>query len=241
MDKRRTYYLVLDVETANSAEEALTYDIGFAITDKHGNVYLEESYVVSEILFDERKIYRNSEMMDTAYYAKKLPQYWDGIQTGLWKVASLLTIRKRILNLMTEWDIKAVCAYNASFDTKALNNTIRYVTKSNVRYFFPYGTEIYCIWNMACQTIFCQKTFQRIAKRESWESASGNCLTNAETAWKYITHNFNFEESHTGLADVRIECQIMSKCFRQHRKMNKNIYRLCWRIPQKAYKSLTVE
>ena len=39
MDRRKKYYLVVDVETANSAQEALVYDLGFAICDKKGNIY----------------------------------------------------------------------------------------------------------------------------------------------------------------------------------------------------------
>lgn len=234
------YFLVLDVETANSVNEPLVYDVGFAICDRKGNVYLEESYAISEIFFDERKIYHNSQLMDTAYYAEKLPQYWNGMKKGDWKIASLLTVRKRILELIKEYNIKAVCAYNANFDVNALNQSIRYITKSNVRYFFPYGTEIYCIWHMACQVLFTQKTYCKVANRENWESEKGNVLTNAEVAWRYMTKIYDFEESHTGLADVRIECQIMAKCFAQHKKMNRNINRLCWRIPQPQYKALKV-
>ena len=57
MDKRRKYFLVVDVETANSTEQALTYDIGFAVCDKQGRVYESRSYAVSDIFFDEKKIY----------------------------------------------------------------------------------------------------------------------------------------------------------------------------------------
>lgn len=238
MDKRKNYYMVLDVETANSTEQALTYDIGFAICDKKGNTYVAESYVVSDIFFDEKHILNNWELMDTAYYAKKLPQYYDGIKTGAWKVAPLLVIRKRIIELMKEWEVKAVCAYNANFDVTALNNTIRYVTKSKIRWFFPYGTKIMCIWHMACQTIAQQKTFCRVANKNGWQSEKGNVQTSAEVMWRYMTHAYEFEEAHTGLEDVKIECRIMAKCFAQHKSMKTNINRLCWRLPQAQYKAL---
>ena len=53
MDRRKKYYLVVDVETANSTQEALVYDLGFAICDKKGNIYVEKSYVITDIFFDE--------------------------------------------------------------------------------------------------------------------------------------------------------------------------------------------
>lgn len=238
MDKRKNYYLVLDVETANSVNEPLVYDIGFAICDKKGNKYVAESYAVADIFFDEKKIYGNYELMDTAYYAEKLPRYYEGMKTGEWKVAPFMVIRKRILELMKEWDVKAVCAYNASFDMGALNTTLRYLTKSRMRYFFPYGTEVMCIWHMACQTLAKQRTFDRVAYRENWESEKGNVQTSAEVMWRYLTLKYDFEESHTGLADVEIECMIMAKCFRQHKPMKTNINRACWRIPQAQYKEM---
>ena len=241
MDKRKNYYLVLDVETANSTEQALTYDIGFAICDKQGNIYLKRSYAVSDIFFDEKKIFGNMELMNTAYYAEKLPQYYEGMHTGVWQVSPLLVIRKEIHAIMKEWNVRAVCAYNASFDTNALNITTRYVTKSFLRWFFPFGTDVYCIWNMACQVLATQKTFQKIALREDWISEKGNLQTSAEVMWRYLSGEYEFEEKHTGLADVEIECKIMAKCFSQHKAMNKNINRWCWRIPQSSFKALKEE
>jgi hypothetical protein len=241
IDKRKNYYLVLDVETANTLEQPLCYDVGFAICDKSGKIYTQRSYIVPEIFFDEKEVFGNGEMMNTAYYAEKLPQYYKGIRTGTWKIKPLYGIRSEILSLMKEYNVKAVAAYNASFDVNALNQTIRYVSKSKNRWFFPYGTEVICIWHMACQTIFLQKQFDKIAVANQWESEKGNVHTNAEIAWRYIKNAFDFEEAHTGLEDVKIECQIMAKCFAQHQKMVKTPNRLCWRIPQKQYKNFKKE
>lgn len=238
MDKRKTYYLVIDIESANSVDQALTYDIGFAVADKKGQVYESRSYVVSDIFFDEKKIYHNHELMNSSYYANKLPQYYDGIQNGSWSVSPLLLIRKEIHSLMKEYNIKTVCAYNCSFDKNALNNSLRYISKSNLRWFFPYGTEFYCIWNMACQTICKQVGYRKFCLENGFYSDSKNMKTSAEIVWAYLTQNADFEESHTGLEDVKIEVQIMAHCFRQHKPMDKGINRLCWRTPQAEFKAL---
>lgn len=238
MDKRRKYFLVVDVETANSTEQALTYDIGFSVCDKRGVVYESRSFAISDIFFDEKKIFNNSELMNTSYYAEKLPQYFEGMRSGAWKVAPLLMVRNEIKKLMEEYNINTVCAYNCYFDKNALNNTLRYITKSSFRWFFPYGTEFYCIWNMACQTICKQKGYIKFCLENGFYSASNNMKTSAETVWAYLTREPQFEEKHTGLEDVKIEVQIMAHCFRQHKKMDKGINRLCWRTPQKDFKEM---
>lgn len=238
MDKRRKYFLVVDVETANSTEQALTYDIGFAVCDKQGRVYESRSYAVSDIFFDEKKIYGNYDLMNTAYYSNKLPQYYDGMRSGAWKVSPLLIIRNEIHQLMKEYNISVVCAYNCNFDKNALNNTIRYISKSALRWFFPYGTEFYCIWNMACQTICKQVGYRNFCLENGFYSPSGNMKTSAETVWAYLTQTPSFEEKHTGLEDVKIEIEIMAHCFRQHKSMDRGINRLCWRLPQSEFKAL---
>lgn len=62
--------------------------------------------------------------------------------------------------------------------------------------------------------------------------------TNAETVYKYLTKNADFEEEHTGLADVRIELEILCKCLTYHEKINRNINRGCFHIPQKKFKKV---
>lgn len=228
----KDYYLVLDVETANSTNDPLVYDLGFAVCDRKGNIYEAESYVVSDIF------YKETELMQTAYYHEKLPKYYEGIKEKAFKVINFYTAKKRIADLIEKYNIKAVCAYNASFDTKALNTTQRYLTNSKYRYFLPYGTEVYCIWHMACQVICTQKRYIKFCLDNGFVSESGNIKTNAETVFAYMTKNEKYEECHTGLQDVLIETQIMAKCFAQHKKMNKKINRLCWRIPQSKAKEM---
>lgn len=229
IDKRKKYVIVLDVETANITEDALVYDLGFGVYDKQGNEYESYSKVITNI-FDKEK-----ELMKSAYYAQKLPQYYEQLENGTRERIGILQAKKLVREVMEKYNIKEVYAYNANFDLTALNKTVRYVTKSKVRYFFPYGTQICCIWNMACQVLCTQKTFIK----QNITNPNGNLITNAERVYSYIK-SIDFQEEHTGLEDTRIEAQIMAWCFRQHKKMSKNINRSCWRIPNLLKKSITV-
>lgn len=232
IDRRRKYVLVVDIETANMVEDALAYDIGFAVADKKGNIYEKYSFMVSELFFDHK------DLMESAYYSEKLPQYWEDYNKGTRTISSIYTIRKTVHNVMKEYKITDVFAYNANFDKTGLDRTIRFLTKSKTRYFFPFGTKYHCIWHMACQTIFQQKTFGKVALLNEWLSEKGNVQTSAEIAHRYLTNDPTFKESHTGLEDVEIEVGIMAKCFAQHKKMKTNINRACWRLPQKKIQEL---
>lgn len=234
IDRRKSYFMVLDIETANSTEQGLAYDIGFAVADRKGKIYESRSLMIAEMFYGE------NDLMQSAYYAKKLPQYWEQLLNGEREMVSILNAKRIVAKTMEEYDIEDVYAYNAYFDTSNLNWTIRYLTKSKYRWFFPYGTKYHCIWHMACQTILTQKSFLRFAIENELTSASGNISTSAETAYKYISRNADFEEAHTGLEDVKIETKILVKCYAQHKKMDTKINRRCWTIPQQKRKALAL-
>ena len=224
--------LVIDTETCNSVEEPLPYDIGYAICDRQGNVYLKRSFVVAEIFLDMKDV------MQSAYYANKIPMYWEDIKSGKREIRTFRTIRNIVHEDMKAYNVKKVGAYNMGFDRKALNNLTRYVTKSFYRWFFPFGTEYFCIWHMACQTILNTKSYIDFAEKNGLVSEKDNILTSAESTYKFLTKEVNFIESHTGLEDVEIETEIMAKCYRTHKKMNPKVNSACWLLPQKKRKEI---
>ena len=234
MSRRKEMFLVIDTETCNTVEQPLPYDIGFAICDRMGNIAEERSYVVAETFLDMK------DTMKSAYFAEKIPQYWEDIKNGSREIKSIYKIRKEVKDLMSKYNVKKVGAYNMGFDKRALNNVMRYTTKSFCRWFFPFGTEFFCIWHLATQTLLQQKTFFKMAEKNGWFSEKGNLLTNAEVTYNYIKKMSDFQEEHKGLEDVKIEIEIMAYCFRQHKKMKTNINTSCWRLVQKAYKEYKV-
>ena len=88
------FILVLDVETANSLDDALVYDIGWRIIDLFGKVYAEGSFVIRDIFVYEREIVKE------AYYADKIPEYVADIQQGKREMVNFMEARRRILNIM---------------------------------------------------------------------------------------------------------------------------------------------
>ena len=176
--------------------------------------------------------------MQSAYYSEKLPRYWEDIKNGTRTLSTFWNIRRTMLDDMMAYNVKKVGAYNMGFDKRALNNLIRYVSKSFKRYFFPFGTEFFCIWNMACDVLLNRNSYVKFAVNNDFISESNNLFTSAECAYRYIINKTDFVESHTGLEDVKIEVEIMAECYRQHKKMDKTINSGCWRKVQRKRKEI---
>lgn len=227
MDKRISYLMGIDTETCNGLMEndkldlsqSIVYDIGWAICDKHGNIYKERSFVIYEVFV------KMADVMKSAYYAEKIPTYWEDIKSGKRKLVKFSTVKRYFYSDMKEWNVKAVFAHNANFDVKALNNTIRWITKSEKRFYFPYNTEIWDTLKMSRQTIGQQKSYKEWCFRNNYvtKHRSPQPRFTAEILYRYITGCNDFVESHTGLEDVKIEVKILAHCFRQHKKMDKRL------------------
>jgi DNA polymerase III epsilon subunit-like protein len=215
IDKRKSYYLTIDTETTNGLDNPLVYDLGYALHDKKGNIYESGSLVIYDIYVLEK------ELMKTAYYKNKLPQYEEELKNGERKMVTIFTARKIIYDLCKEYNVKAIIAHNARFDYKSLQTTLRYVTKSKMRWFFPYGIEIWDSMRMARDTICKQSLYKKFVDMYNLRTGNNRIPANAQTLYAYLTNNSEYEEKHTGLEDVKIEMAITCKCLRQHKKMRK--------------------
>ena len=145
IDHRRHYILVLDTETANTIQEddkldmsnVLFYDCGWAVADTHGNVYRTRSYVNRDIFCYER------ELMQSAYYAKKIPQYVAEIQAGLREMADLVEIRQAFLADLAEFDICEIIAKmpEKCYYSMSLNPSTAILFLMGLRYGTPWAWQ----------------------------------------------------------------------------------------------------
>ena len=224
--------LVIDTETANSVEQPLPYDVGYAIVNTEtGEIYTEKSFVVAEIFFDD-------ELMKGAYFADKIPQYWEDIKAKKRIVKSICNIRREIKKDMQTYSVSKVGAYNMGFDNRATKNDVRFISGSMVRWFFPFGTEFFCIWNMACTSILNTADYVRFALDNGFVSEHNNIQTSAENAYRFLKNNIDFSESHTGLEDVKIEIEIMLAVLRSNMEYSDRIYSACWQTVQRKRKEV---
>jgi DNA polymerase III alpha subunit (gram-positive type) len=227
MDKRHVYGILLDTETANTIVEedgkldmrhVLPYDFGFAVIDTKGRIYEKHSYVNSDIFLKEK------ELMQSAYYAKKIPEYVEDLANGNRQLKNTYEIRKIFTDLIRIYDCKFVVAHNARFDYRACNNLQRWTTKSKYRYFLPSGLVWWDTLKMARDVIGKMPTYRNFCIENGYICKNNQLKLTAEVLYRFISKDNDFVESHTGLEDVEIEVQILAYCVKQHKKMRKALF-----------------
>lgn len=228
IDRRIRYFLMCDTETCNTISingrldmsNALAYDIGVAVCDKRGKVYLTKSYIVKEIFFGMQ------DLMKSAYYANKIPQYLKDIEEGKREVKSWYEIRKEIMEICEQFGIDTIVSHNARFDNNTLKVTQRYNTCSKYRFYLPFNFKYYDTLKMARDTICKQKKYIKFCEENGYmtKHKTPQPRATAEILYRYITNNNEFVESHTGLEDCLIEAKILAHCYKQHKKMRKALY-----------------
>jgi hypothetical protein len=208
-------YLFMDSETAETnvvngqldVANGQVYDLGLMVIDENGKVYDQISMVNEDVFF------RMPESMQNAYFADKIPQYLVDIRMGKRKIVNSWQMYKIFAEMCRKYEVSAVVAHNAFFDVKVLNSTMRYQTKSRVRWFLPWGMEIIDTLKLARNTFATDPKYVEWCKENGYMTnhATPRPRLTAEILYRYITGDNEFVESHTGLEDVQIEADIFLK------------------------------
>ena len=218
------YDLVIDTETAPTrkvpmqlmAANSLVYDMGGVVRDtKTGEIVHSFSFIIADTFY-------NTSMMQSAYYADKLPQYHEGVAKGLWLSVPFKYVYEYVNNIIAEYGIKTVWAYNAQFDITTLNNTIHYYSNGWIKSFFAANIEIKDIW-ARCSNITGTKKYVSYCIDNGYLTDKGNPKTSAEIVYRYLTQNDDFIEAHTALNDAEIEAFILTKAQKNKKKAQKGI------------------
>lgn len=202
-------YLMFDTETANDIDCPLCYDFGFSVIDEQGKVYEQGSYVIADIFLD-------NDLMTTAYFADKIPQYWQDIKNGKRVLRRWRTVRAIVRDVISQHQIDYVVAHNARFDYSSTATTQRYLTCSKWRYFFPYGTKFLDTLKMSRATFKNDEEYIAFCESNQFLNTYGKPQFTAEVLYRFLTNDIEFVESHTGLEDVEIETQIFLECMRRN-------------------------
>lgn len=228
MKNKAPYFIGIDTETSNALidedgkldlSQSLVYDVGWMILDKKCNEIKKRSYVVAEIFLDKQ-------LMDTAYFKDKIPMYWEEIKQGKRTLAPFLKIRKQFLKDRKNYNVRIAFAHNAYFDYKSLNNTLRYLTGSKYRFFFPRSIKLWDTLKMSRDVFRNDEMYSNFCIENNFmtkHKTPRNQFT-AEVIYRFLTGNINFEESHTGLEDVEIETKIFKHCLKSGRKMRRLLF-----------------
>jgi len=201
--------VIFDTETT-SLEKPFCYNIGYVISDEQGEVICERSFVVEQIWY-------NRPLFSSAYYAEKRNIYVAEMKGRKTKLEKFGYICQQMIRDFRNYEVERAFAYNSPFDEKVFdfncdwykcNNPFDNIPVSDIRGFvhqFLIGPGYIS---------FCEqyKLF----------TESGNYSTTAETAYKFISDNYDFTEEHTALSDSQIEKEILFYCVGKGAKLNVN-------------------
>lgn len=200
--------VVLDTETTCGFATPFIYDFGYVIINSKGEVLLTKHFLIKEI-FDTK------ELMDKAFYSSKVGDYQKMFADGLIPKESFKNAIRQFVSDCKKHKVGVISAYNIAFDMRALNQTLRVLYNENYengwlsKFFAQKNKKLLCIYNLACETILNTDEYREFATQNEMVSAKGNYKTNAECAYRFITKNADFIESHTAIEDVKIEIEIL--------------------------------
>ncbi len=209
--------IMIDTETTNDIDCPIVYDVGYQIFTLDGELFCERSFVNADVFLDK-------ELMASAYFIDKVPNYWKEIKSGERELKTWRNIKRQIADDCKRFKVTVACAHNAAFDNRALNTTQRYLTTSKYRYFLPFGITWYDTLKMARAILKDNHEYGEFCYNNDYLTTRGCRRYTAEIIYRFLTGCNDFEESHTGLEDVKIEKEILKYCISQNPEIDGRLW-----------------
>ena len=211
--------MVFDTETT-SLEKPFCYNIGYTIYNT------DERIKVARKDFVVEQVWHNTMLFTTAYYADKRQIYVDRMRARKCKMAKFGYITQEMARDIVEFEIAHAFAYNSPFDVSVFEYNCDWFKCIN-----PFdNVAIHDIRGYVHKCIAWEDDFQSFCDKHEYYTESGNYSTTAETVFRYLSNNTEWEEEHTALADSDIECDVLVHC----------VDRGCeWAEDYKVYRSIT--
>ena len=194
--------IVLDTETLGVCDPSV-YDLGYLIYDT------ESKKVIAERDYITQEIYDNKAKMKSAYYANKLPIYESRLASGYCKKTKWTYALRVLQRDINKYNVETLYAYNSPFDTKAIAKTCELLKAKN-----PTACGICDIWKgLTDPHITETQDYQEFCRKNGFmtKHKKPKCQAKAETLYRYLTQQVDYEEQHTALEDSKIELAILLK------------------------------
>ena len=193
------FYINMFTKKTISLNKPFIYDLGYTIADTNGNIIKKKSYIISQV-------WNNKELFATGYYANKKPLYYARLKSGYSKKVCWGNAMRYLANDIKKYGITEIYAYNSKFDSRALNFMCAWYKVVNGLG----GMEILDIMNYI-QPITTTQAYKEFCQVNGFmtENKTPQPQKKAETLYRYLTNNVEFNEEHTGLEDSLIELEIL--------------------------------
>ena len=215
----------------------LIYDLAWQLVDRKGNVYRRKSYIITEI-FSVPSIFNTAYYASKRpQYIEKLNNGqavltdWNtavqdllqdmrnavavGAYNSMFDFKKAIPFTEKYISMLYSPDFfKWEQMQNRLADEIAVGKR----KDSNYRFnpdVFNFRGEQFAlidVWGLSCRYLLNNDEYRQQCIDNGWTTASGKYFsTSAESAFRYLSKNAEFIESHTALEDVEIESEILAK------------------------------
>lgn len=187
-----TVFFVIDTETCRFG--GMVFDIGWKAIDRKGREYSRGSYICADVL-----------EKDEPYYRKKIAAYWFKANKTITPAnfADVWAIfNQEVSRIQNKGHRVVVCAYNAAFDQRVLDQTTQTLVRPMSRFVSSTRVDwldIWLFWAMSCP-----KSAAEFLPRIK----SGRASTTAESVTRYEIDP-NYDHLHEGFADAEGEAELL--------------------------------
>lgn len=192
-------FVVFDTETT-SLDKPFVYNIGYAIFSDNFQELVRHDFVVEQI-------WHNLPLFSSAYYADKRPIYIGRMRSRQVIMDKFGYICKLMRKEFKEFGVTDAYAYNSKFDERVFDfncDWFKVINPFEQTPIFDIRGYVHCF--------MIDKSFTDFCEENSLFSETGNYSTSAQTLFRYVSKDTDFEEEHTALSDSLIEAQILQAC-----------------------------
>lgn len=234
-----------EVQRKNIAiTKPLIYDLGWKIIDRNGNVYNRMNFLISEI-FSVPAIFDTAYYAEKRpIYLEKLQK--GEITLTDWQTAMVafeedLAVCEAVGAYNSMFDYKKAIPFTELYITQLYSPnfhewlnwqeqscewlanggkaTGKTAFEETIFRFRGKVYPLFDLWGLSCEHILNCDAYKQMCIDNNWQTASGKYFkTSAETAYRFLSGNLTFDESHTAIDD----CDIESELFAEIVKRTKN-------------------
>ena len=202
-------FMVFDTETT-SIDKPFCYNIGYVIANENETL-VRKSFVVEQI-------WHNLPLFNTAYYACKRPLYVSAMKARKTVLDKFGYICREMARDIKQYNVKFAFAYNSPFDERVFNFNCDWFKCLN-----PFDTVIIKDIRAFAHKYIVNNEYMHFCERNEEFTESGNYSTTAETMFRYISSDIEFNEDHTALSDSIIELAILRRCLLAGATLDENL------------------
>jgi hypothetical protein len=104
------------------------------------------------------------------------------------------------------------------FQTECCDRIVNKAVVGNKKEFEPdvfrfrgQAYPMFDLWGLSCEYLLNNEDYKKTCLLNGWQTESGKYFkTSAETTYRFVTGNMEFDESHTAIDDADIESEIFA-------------------------------